>query len=146
MTWNGTCAATAAAGNLDVCPPLPSTGTPPASLNLWSGSGGASNCSVSTTSASTTSGSTTVCQSGTPKPAWQTGTGVPSDGVRDPPDVSLYSAANTASNSFYIVCEADALPAGYPSCQLSSNYIYYSGFGGTSVASPSFAAIAALAA
>jgi subtilase family serine protease len=141
MAWNGTCAATATATNLNVCPTAPASGNPPASLNLWAAAGGASNCSVSTTSAGAT-----VCQSGTPKPSWQSGRGVPSDGVRDLPDVSLYSAVNTSSRSFYVVCEADLLPSGYSSCQLSGNAVYFSAYGGTSVAAPSFAAITALAA
>ena len=37
------------------------------------------------------------------KPAWQTGPGVPADGARDVPDVSLVAGDNLA----YMVCEAD---------------------------------------
>jgi uncharacterized protein (TIGR03437 family) len=60
-----------------------------------------------------------------PKPAWQTGPGVPNDGARDLPDVSL-----------------DASPVKYP-------YLIESGgsllaVGGTSASSPTFAGIAAL--
>ena len=32
-----------------------------------------------------------TCTGGYAKPAWQTGTGVPNDGVRDIPDVSLFA-------------------------------------------------------
>lgn len=110
--WNQSCAATASAGSLGVCPAEPSTGTPPASLNLWAGSGGASNCALS----STTNGKQ-MCAAGVPKPAWQSGKGVPGDSVRDLPDVSLFSSAGSSSNSFYVVCEADAVPVGYTSCQ-----------------------------
>jgi subtilase family serine protease len=38
------------------------------------------------------------------KPAWQTGPGVPADGARDVPDVSLVAGDDLA----YMVCEADA--------------------------------------
>ncbi len=47
MTWNESCAATATDGNLNGCPAMPARGTPPDGLNLWAGSGGASNCSTS---------------------------------------------------------------------------------------------------
>lgn len=139
-TWNQSCAATASAGNLNVCPAMPSSGSPPPSLNLLAGSGGASNCT-----ASTSSGGSVSCQSGRAKPSWQTGAGVPADGVRDLPDVALYAAAGSSSKSFYVVCEADLLPPGYPSCQPSSSGIYFIGAGGTSAAAPSFAGIVALA-
>jgi subtilase family serine protease len=68
-------------------------------LNIISGSGGPSSCS-------TTDNNTGAC-SGYSKPSWQTGAGVPSDGVRDLPDVSLF-ASNGFNGSFYIICEADA--------------------------------------
>ena len=139
MTWNDSCAASASTINLNVCPVLPSGGSPPDGLNIIAASGGASSCSTSTGLRSGL-----VCQ-GTPKPAWQSGVGVPNDSVRDVPDISLFSAINSASNSFYVTCQADAVPSGYPSCQLSSGYIYFLGAGGTSVAAPDFAGIIAMA-
>ncbi len=60
------------------------------------------------------------------KPAWQAGTGVPVDGKRDVPDVALSAAGHDG----YIVVLNGA------------NYI----FSGTSAATPSFAALAALTA
>jgi len=138
-TWNQTCAASATAGNQNVCPSLPSSGNPPPGLSLLAGSGGPSSCAVSTSS-----GGVVTCKSGTQKPAWQSGTGVPGDGVRDLPDVSLFSAAGSNSNSFYVLCEADAVPPGYTSCQPSSDSTFVA-VGGTSVAAPSFAAVVALA-
>ena len=64
------------------------------------GSGGASNCT-------TPSGSTaSSCAGGYAKPSWQTGTGVPNDGKRDIPDVSLF-ASNGFLQNFYILCESD---------------------------------------
>ena len=100
-------------------------------LVVAGGSGGASNC---TTSTGTTTGS---CSGGYAKPSWQTGSGVPSDGKRDVPDVSLF-ASNGFNGSFYIICQSDAAP---DACSLSGNF---QGYGGTSVASPAFAGIMAL--
>jgi len=99
------------------------------------GSGGASACT-------TPSGSTTTtCAGGYAKPSWQTGTGVPADGKRDIPDVSLF-ASNGFLQSFYIVCQSDATQTS--NCNLSSPYASFLGVGGTSASSPAFAAIMAL--
>ncbi len=59
------------------------------------------------------------------KPAWQTGTGVPSDGARDVPDIALN--ASDAHDPYIVVSEGEAI-----------------GVGGTSASSPSFAGILAL--
>jgi hypothetical protein len=75
------------------------------------------------------------------KPSWQKATGVPSDGKRDLPDVSLF-ASNGFVGHFYIVCQADTSPAG--TCDLNYPYQDFAGYGGTSVASPAFAGIMAL--
>ncbi|MFP5237404.1 MAG: Ig-like domain repeat protein [Acidobacteriota bacterium] len=66
------------------------------------------------------------------KPAWQTGPGVPADGARDVPDVSLVAGDNLA----YMVCESDAGGV------CSSGYAI--GLIGTSLAAPSWAGIQAL--
>ena len=58
------------------------------------------------------------------KPSWQTGTGVPADGRRDVPDVSLTSAGHDG----YLIVQSGGL------------YVV----GGTSAASPSFAGVMAL--
>jgi trimeric autotransporter adhesin len=71
------------------------------------------------------------------KPPWQTGTGVPADGARDIPDVSLF-AANGANESFYPSCANDG------DCQPGGTPVQISGAGGTSFASPEFAGIMAL--
>ncbi|HEV2400497.1 MAG TPA: Ig-like domain repeat protein [Candidatus Sulfotelmatobacter sp.] len=97
------------------------------------GSGGASAC---TTSDGQT---TTSCSGGYPKPSWQSGTGVPNDGKRDIPDVSLFASSGFLS-SFYMMCMADALPG---PCSLSPNY-YFLAVGGTSASSPAFAGVMAL--
>ena len=97
------------------------------------GSGGASSC--------TSSGQTlSSCSGGYAKPSWQTGTGVPADGKRDLPDVSLF-ASNGFMGSFYIVCQGDTNP--FHTCDLNT-YLDFAGYGGTSVASPAFAGIMAM--
>ncbi len=102
------------------------------------GGGGASNdayCSAGFTTSNTCS----VALAGYPKPSWQTGTGVPADGVRDTPDVSLFSA-NGYNDSYYAICatDGDCQPAG------NSGFVQIYGVGGTSASAPSFAGIMAL--
>ncbi len=75
------------------------------------------------------------------KPSWQVGKGVPSDGKRDLPDLSLF-ASNGFNGSFYIICERDATGAG--SCDLSNFQSTFLGIGGTSASAPAFAGIMAL--
>jgi hypothetical protein len=82
------------------------------------------------------------------KPSWQTGTGVPSDGARDVPDISLN--ASTAHDS-YLVCTQYHPKAGDPltsSCQNgfrnSTTDTTLTSFGGTSFGAPLFAGIVAL--
>jgi len=92
------------------------------------GSGGSSHCT-------TPSGSTpSTCAGGYTKPSWQIGAGIPPDGKRDLPDVSLF-ASNGFLGSAYIICEADQ-SGPCPSTIL--------GIGGTSASSPAFAGIMAL--
>jgi subtilase family serine protease len=103
----------------------------PSFLSPIGGSGGASNC---TTSASQ---SVSTCTGGYAKPSWQTGPGVPNDGKRYVPDVSLF-AANGLNGSFYVICETDI----YGGCAGGvSNLIP---IGGTSGSAPAFAAIMAM--
>ncbi len=79
------------------------------------------------------------------KPSWQTGNGVPADGKRDLPDVSLF-ASNGANGSFYIICQRDANPpkGSATSCDLNSPFQDFQGVGGTSASAPALAAIMAL--
>src|SRR5262249_23231327 len=86
------------------------------------------------------------------KPAFQsTGvTGMLSDGHRDTPDLSLFSA-DGLNNSFYIVCQSDQDIAGDTGCSLtkfvsSANGPLhdFQGVGGTSAAAPTFSGIMAL--
>jgi hypothetical protein len=75
---------------------------------------------------------------GYPKPSWQSGTGVPADGVRDVPDVSLF-AADLSNFSAYPVClsEADCVAAAGQTGQIQL-------VGGTSASTPAMAGILAL--
>jgi len=70
-------------------------------------------------------------------------TGIPSDGVRDIPDVSFF-AADGLNNSAYLICDS---VDGY-SCTYSGNSndypLYAQEVGGTSVASPAMAGVMAL--
>ncbi len=101
-------------------------------LTTAGGSGGASNCSKLNSDGS-------ACASGTTKPAWQSGiAGIPQDGVRDLPDVSLM-AGNGLWNSLYVYCESDV--TGIGACDVNNAF---EGAGGTSFASPIFAGMLAL--
>jgi hypothetical protein len=90
------------------------------------------------------------CTAGYAKPSWQAGTGVPADGVRDVPDVSLFASAGVGGdyfapsifNSFYIVCQQDLLYGA--TCGLNAANPEFVGVGGTSASSPQFAAILSL--
>jgi len=101
-------------------------------LNTVGGGGGASNCAVTGPDLSH------PCVSGYAKPAWQSGVnGIPSDGARDLPDVSLM-AGNGTWGSLYLFCDTDY--SGQP-CNSTTGLV---GAGGTSFASPIFAGMLAL--
>jgi hypothetical protein len=95
------------------------------------GGGGASNCTAQNSS-------TLACISGYTKPGWQTGPGVPADGARDLPDVSLF-ASNGANLSAYAICAAE----GECAAGSGDNAEVYL-VGGTSASSPAMAGIMAL--
>ena len=116
---------------------------------LSASGGGASNC-VTTSG----TGNNMKCAGGFSKPSWQVGTGVPGDGKRDVPDVSL---AADPDHDGYVLCTQETNAAGtaftgtscvYP---VGSNQVPYfdstgSGYlyGGTSIAAPQWAAILTL--
>ena len=116
---------------------------------LSASGGGASSCVITTGTAQNP-----TCAGGFSKPSWQVGTGVPSDGKRDVPDVSLAADPN---HDGYVLCTQETNSAGtaftgtscvYP---VGSNQVPYfdstgSGYlyGGTSIASPQWAAILTL--
>lgn len=127
------------------------------------GSGGASGCVANSTSSTgtalgacttgaTSTGATsnpvtgapqaslTLVNDGWPKPSWQSGiTGIPSDGVRDIPDVSFF-AGNGSFDSSTLICVSLL-----GSCALSSTAENTAQeVGGTSVATPQMAGVMAL--
>lgn len=82
------------------------------------------------------------------KPSWQAGPGVPNDGARDLPDVSL---AADPDHDGYVVCTEGTDSQGnitIPSCGGTTPYTPASGsgnvYGGTSVAAPQLAAMIVL--
>jgi subtilase family serine protease len=106
----------------------------PSSSTIVAGSGGPSNCS---TGVEASDGTYSSCTGGYPKPAWQSGTGVPADGVRDLPDVSLFAAAGE-NDTLYAFCTFEG------ECVVSDGDLTISLAGGTSASSPSMAGIMAL--
>ena len=142
-TWNDSCAA---AGSTTACTAAIINSNSSSGTDLAAGSGGPSNCSTSTTN-----GTTVTCTAGYAKPTWQQGL-TPADNVRDIPDVSLFSSDNGAvsggAKSFYIICQSDQDPTGGSGCNLTttaSNANHdFQAVGGTSAATPTFAAIMAL--
>ena len=107
-------------------------------LVVVGGSGGPSGCATGAPAANLVVGG--GCQ-GYPKPAWQTGVpGIPNDGVRDLPDVSLF-AANGIWGHYYVFCLTDPSNGGVPCEGAPGNW---AGAGGTSFSSPILAGIQAL--
>ncbi len=126
-TWNDSCARFGLGG----CPTVSSYGS-----DLVAGSGGPSSC---------VNGGNGAC-AGYAKPAWQTGPGVPQDGARDIPDISLF-AGDGLNRSYYVVCQMDAnasLGGDAGSCDLNSPYANFQGAGGASASAQTFAGILAL--
>jgi sugar lactone lactonase YvrE len=104
--------------------------------DISGGGGGKSSCSQTSSSG--------ACNGGYSKPAWQIGPGVPTDGARDLPDMSLF-AGDGLNYSFYAICAAstDCPTASDPNSL--SNPITVTAISGTSAAAPAFAGILALA-
>jgi subtilase family serine protease len=124
IPWNDSCAATATSTTLNTVCPSSNTNL----NNIVGGGGGPS--SIYT------------------KPAWQSGiipNGIAAgDNHRYVPDVSLFASDGPESMSFYLFCEADSIAPGNPPSCASSGSFSFQGAGGTSAASPAFAAIMAL--
>ncbi len=117
-TWNYSCAN---AGLLTGCTPPPNTSYLDAGVYLVAGGGGLSQVYA--------------------KPSWQSGSGVPNDGARDIPDVSL------VASGYYVICEMDAnlLSGGSPgSCDLNAPYRDFQIEGGTSASVQAFAGVMAM--
>jgi subtilase family serine protease/sugar lactone lactonase YvrE len=124
VVWNDSCAI----GSEAIC-------NNSSNLNYVRVDGGSGGKSACTTPNSTTD----ACSGGYAKPAWQSGTGVPADGKRDIPDVSLF-AGDGERGSFYLICDSDVAACTYSD---SSDAIALA-VGGTSASSPAMAGIQAL--
>lgn len=141
IPWNDSCASVLAAdyfgfsttyGEGGFCYSVPGEGA----WNIIAGSGGPSACATGTPSQPGIVGGSCA---GWPKPSWQSLVGVPNDGVRDIPDVSLF-AADGAWGHYYPFCLSD--PSYGVDC--SGTPDTWAGGGGTSFASPIMAGIQAL--
>ena len=99
------------------------------------GSGGKSACITSNGTAPSS------CAGGYAKPSWQSAPGVPADGARDVPDISLFASNNFMASS-YIICESDQEESG--PCSLLAPLSTFVGIGGTSASAPAFAGMMAL--
>jgi subtilase family serine protease len=141
-TWNDSCT------NLDFIivgfNPLPeencnsTAATLASSINPIGAGGGVSNCTAPT--GNTPSG----CAGGYAKPAFQSAPGVPNDGKRDLPDVSLF-AGDGLVGSFYVICEQDInTPSTNNPCSLANPNNDTVGVGGTSASTQAFAGVMAL--
>jgi subtilase family serine protease len=106
------------------------------------GSGGPSNCASGSPTTDTVGlvNGAGSCK-GTSKPSWQSGVyGIPGDGVRDIPDVSMF-AANGLWNHAYVECYSDIANGGSTCTGTPDNWTL---LGGTSVAAPIMAGVQAL--
>ena len=98
--------------------------------DAWNWSCAAGQCSAKQPNISATGGGASTLYG---KPAWQTGLlGVPNDGARDLPDVSLTASA---SHDAYLLCIDGGCSGGIPG---------FTGVGGTSAAAAAFAGMMAL--
>lgn len=112
---------------------------PGSRATIDAGSGGRSSCS------SAASGGNCV---GYPKPYWQRGPGIPKDGVRDLPDVSLM-ASNGVDGGEWLICtnttaDVEGVTITRDCSTQSDGDYYFQGTGGTSASTPAFAGILAL--
>ncbi len=151
IPWNDSCAGSLVSAYLGITPlglcnnssVTSSSGPLNFLLNSNGGSGGPSGCATGTPSSNQRVSGTCA---GYPKPSWQAGlVGVPADGVRGIPDVSLF-ASNGFWDAYYVVCwsnpDTSANVGGGYACTGTPGT--WAGFGGTSVSSPIMAGIQAL--
>jgi subtilase family serine protease len=112
-------------------------------LEVAGGSGGPSGCAYGNTNPNPNTPAVSGTCAGYAKPIWQWFlAGVPHDGVRDIPDVSLF-AANGLWGHYYVVCYSDPAYVGVGApCTGAPDT--WSGGGGTSFVSPILASVQAL--
>jgi subtilase family serine protease len=108
-------------------------------LVVAGGGGGPSGCA---TGAPVVPGVVSGTCQGYPKPSWQKGVdGIPDDGVRGIPDVSMFASDGAAWNHFALVCFSDIAHGGARCGQDPSSWV---GVGGTSLSAPLMAGVQAL--
>jgi subtilase family serine protease len=146
VPWNSTCANplllnlfTSVSNTEELCNAALASADFQGLVKITGGSGGVSHC---TTPSGTTNAS---CSGGYAKPSWQVGTGVPADGKRDLPDVSLFASGGFPSGvngSAILFCDSTSGSGG---CNYTNpNEIIYQEVGGTSASSPLMAGVMAL--
>ena len=108
-------------------------------VQVVAGSGGPSGCATGFAQQIRVS-SASRSREGYAKPLWQSLSGVPNDGVRDVPDVSLFAGTGVWGH-YYVMCWSDIRQGG-ASC--SGDPSTWAGAGGTSFATPIMAGIQAL--
>jgi len=109
-------------------------------LTTAAGAGGPSSCATGESGFPLQDLAVGTC-AGYAKPTWQSGVfGNPADGVRDIPDVSLF-AGNGIWGHYVVVCFSDTTQGGTSCAGAPSTW---SGFGGTSIATPVMAGIQSL--
>jgi Pro-kumamolisin, activation domain/Bacterial Ig-like domain (group 3) len=122
--------------------------------DIAAGSGGPSNCISGSYNANT---SVETCATvsglyGYAKPSFQSGL-TPADSLRDIPDVSFFGSnggpLSGGTDVAYVICQSDTNPQNSStptgaSCNITTPYEDFSLVGGTSAATPAFAAVMAL--
>ena len=146
IPWNDSCAGTLLTNYVGYAVPYGPNGfcASPLGLdfqNIVAGSGGPSACASGETNPNPNTAAVSGTCEGRPKPAWQKGLiGVPNDGVRDLPDVSLF-AANGVWGHYYVFCFSDVSQGG---AACTGDPSTWGGGGGTSASAPLMAGIQAL--
>ena len=146
IPWNDSCASTLIAKFLGYATTYGPNGfcalAGPYFTAPYAGAGGPSNCATGTGIPISDGAipSDGTCK-GWAKPSWQYVLGNPYDGVRDLPDVSLFTS-DGAWNHAYVFCDSNTANYGTPCVGAPSNW---SLGGGTSFASPIMAGVQALA-
>lgn len=145
IPWNDSCASTLLAGYLGFGAGYGASGLCASTsarsdglVQVVAGSGGPSGCATGAPSATGIVGG--GCQ-GYAAPSWQTGVaGLPSNGVRNLPDVSLFAGTGVWGH-YYVFCWSDRHQGG-ASC--AGDPSTWAGAGGTSFTAPILAGVQAL--